>query len=304
MSSDQKPNDCKTPLTGMSGRESVFDKRLREFRNTGTFETPIRANAQFVNKKQTEFDTPSMDSKLRAKETANEEFTEIERLAFIDEHSGLLNTRTILGKLALEMRRSARYRHSFSVLMLELDGFSTMEHLNALASDMLFSTFCTTLNKNSREVDMIGRFDQSSVLIVCPETTLSEAITEAERLRHQIANVHFKKTSQAVNMTVSIGIASYPEHGNVPMELLGAALEAAQKAVALGGNNVCSAKAESSRVEKKVFTATLSTEEDFSPAKETKTQREADEKVDMSPAKESKSSEMVFPVADVSPIIT
>lgn len=264
MADHRKDSSSSTPLTGISGRESVFDKRLREFRITGSFQKPQPKSLLFTKKQSADFDHPSMDSRLTQKHTEHEEVTEIERLAFYDESSGLLNTRTTLGKLATELRRSGRYKRSFSMFIVELDGFTNEDGLTPLAKEMLFSNFCKILRKNVRDVDVLGRFDAPSVIIICPETNLGDAIIEAERLKHIIASTHFSQVSSHVTMTVSIGIASYPEHGTTPVEILGCALEAAQQAVSYGGNAVAATKVEAKAPEIKP-TVDFSPEFDVTP---------------------------------------
>ncbi len=242
MGDDLKNPDVKTPQTGISGRESVFDKRLREFRTSGSFEKPQLKSNQFLKKPSAEFDTPSMDSKLSSLLHDSAEYNELERLAFIDERSGLLNTRTILKKLEKEVKRSVRFGREFSVIVVEMDKLPSAQGLTELAADMLFATFCKLLKKSIREVDILGRFDEPSVLIICPETSLGEAIREAERMKNLIASTHFKQVGHFTSTTVSIGVASYPEHGGQPFDILGAALAGAQQAVASGGNQVCTSR--------------------------------------------------------------
>lgn len=257
MSPDQKSPDPKTPLTGISGKESVFDKKLREFRNTGQFQKPDRKTLEYIKKPSAEFQTPAKDSQLH-NYSNDEEFTETERMAFIDEATGFFNSRTILTKLANEIRRSARYRRKLSTLIIELDGHADKEHLTPFAKDMLFNSFCKTLRKNVRDVDILGRFDESTLMIVCPETSLIDAISEAERLKHVIAASHFKPVGHLISATISVGISSYPEHGGSPIEVLGAALDASRKAITDGGNQVCVAE---SSAQIKDMTAS----QDFSP---------------------------------------
>jgi len=284
-------NDAKTPLTGISGRESVFDKRLREFRNTGSFQKPQPKSLIFNKKQAADFETPSMDSKLRPKTSDNEEITEIERLAFYDEASGLLNTRTTLGKLAQEIRRSGRYKHSFCLFIVELDGYANEDGLTPLAKEMLFADFCKVMRKSIREVDIIGRFDDPSVLVICPETTLGDAVIEAERLKSTISSTHFKRVSSHAAMTVSIGISCYPEHGTTPVEILGSALEAAQQAVSYGGNAIAAAKVEVAAVEEVKPLVDFSPELDATPPQ-----------VDMSPSKAA-ANDMAFATPEVSAVI-
>lgn len=283
-----RTRDAKTPLTAISGRESVFDKRLREFRNTGSFQKPQPKSLLFAKKQAADFETPSMDSKLRPKSSDNEEITEIEKLAFYDEASGLLNTRTTLGKLAQEIRRSGRYKHSFALFIVELDGYANEDGLTPLAKEMLFADFCKVMRKNVREVDIIGRFDEPSVLVICPETNLGDAIIEAERLKSTIASTHFKRVSSHAAMTVSIGISCYPEHGTTPVEILGCALEAAQQAVSYGGNAIAAAKAEAQVTEEIKPLVDFSPELDATPPQ-----------VDMSPTT-TVSNDMAFVAPEVS----
>ena len=210
-------------------------------------------------------------------------------MAFIDESSGMLNARTIMGKIATEMRRSARYKHNFSILVIELDGFSNIASMTPLAVEMIFSSFCKIISKQTREVDLVGRFDESSLLIVCPETSLSDAVIEAERLRHSIASTHFKQVGHHNAMTVSIGISTFPEHGNSPVDMLGAAMEAAQHAVAAGGNNVCTARTDAPKMSEMNFAS----DEDFSPSSITKLTEELATE-DMSPTS-NRNTGMAFP---------
>ena len=266
MSPDQKSPDPKTPVTGISGKESVFDKKLREFRNTGQFQKPDRKALEYIKKPSAEFQTPAKDSKLH--DYSDDEFTETERMAFIDESTGFFNSRTILGKLANEVRRAARYRRKLSLLIVELDGHSDKEHLTQLAKEMLFNSFCKTLRTNVREVDILGRFDESTLMIVCPETSLIDAISEAERLKYIISASHFKPVGHLVSATISVGVASYPEYGGAAIEILGAALDASRDAVVAGGNQVCVAANYTPSIQE------IPVSEDFTPGKDDKVEFE------------------------------
>jgi diguanylate cyclase (GGDEF)-like protein len=296
MSFEPRAHDPKTPLTGQSGRESVFDRRLLEVRNTGGFVKPQRKALDYLKKQSAEFETPSLDSRLHAKEIETEEYTETERVAFLDESSGLLNARTILSKTEAEVRRSTRYKRSFCMVAIELDGIFNSESLTPLAVEMIFLNLCNVLNKNAREVDRLGRFDRTTILMLLPETDMHEAIVETERLREAIAGTRFKQMGYNQTLTVSIGVASYPEHGKTATELLGTTLEAVQQAVAAGGNTVCAATTASDQTGPKAILQTPI--EDFSPAPEKKDESPP---VDMSP---DSNINVVFPTVDVSPIVS
>ena len=276
----EKPFDPKTPRTGISGRESVFDKRLNELRTTGQFTKPNRSALNYVKKPNAEFETPSMDSRL-THAPVSDEITEIERLAFIDAKSQLLNMRTILGKLAVEWRRSRRYKHPFSVIIVELDSMDKLEALAPLAADTVFQTFCKTVGKNVREVDLVGRIGDSRLLVICPETSSGESATESERLKHVIATTRFSQLGLNVTVTASFGVASYPEHADSPEDLFCCALDAIEQAVEVGGNRVNVA--------------------DFPTKEEPATQDFSPEPAkQVLPKKPEMAPDLAFPVADVS----
>lgn len=301
MTTGKNPRDPKTPTTGISGRESVFDKRLREFRNTGQFEKPDLKSMQFLGKKSQEFETPSMDSRLQHS-ASDDEMNELEKRAFLDESSGLLNSRTIISKVALEMRRCARYKREFSLLAVELDRTGQLEGLMPMAQELAFISFCKLVGKGVREVDYIGRFDDKCLLILCPETNSADALKESERLRNIIALASPKQLGQHINLTISIGIASYPETGTAPVEVLGAALEAVQNAIAQGGNTVCTtvatvvANASAASALEAARASDLS--EDFSP----EFNAEPDKEI-AAPDKSASEIGAVFPTLETNPVI-
>lgn len=280
----EKPFDPKTPRVGISGRESVFDKRLNELRTTGQFAKPNRKALQYVKNPNAEFETPSMDSRL-SHPPSDEDITEIERLAFFDPKSQLLNMRAILGKLAVEWRRSRRYKHPFSAIIVELDNMEKLEHLAPLAADTVFQTFCKIVSKNIREVDVVGRIGDSRLLLICPETSSGEGAIEAERLKHVVAAARFTQVGLNVGVTCSLGVASYPEHADSPEDLFCSALDAIEDAVSAGGNRVTVAEFPS--------TEAVATE-DFSP--DPTPQQVLPKKPEMAP-------DLAFPVADVSVVV-
>ena len=225
------------PKTGISGRESVFDKRLQELRSTGQMAKPNRKALSFIKKPTAEFEIPSMDSKI-APVVCDEGTTEIERLAFIDPKSQLLNMRSILVKLATEWRRARRYKHPFSVMIIELDNAELLENLTPLAADSVFQSFCKMLNQNIREVDKIGSLGDNRLFLICPETTTGEAVTEAERLKYLVSHSRFTQVGHHLNLTASIGIASYPESADAPEDIFVAALDAIDAISETGGDKI------------------------------------------------------------------
>lgn len=286
MAFDPKSADPKNQKTGISGRESVFDKRLQELRSTGQFSKPNRKALNYIKKPTAEFETPSLDSKLKHN-IVDDGMTEIERLAFIDAKSQLMNTRTILGKLAIEWRRARRYKHPFSVMIVELDNMSHLEALTPLAKDSVFQSFCKMISNNIREVDQVGCIGDNRLFIICPETTSGEAVIEADRLKYLVSHSRFTQVGHHLALTASMGVSSYPEHADTPEDIFVTALDAVELACESGDKVVCATVAPIEEFN-----------EDFSPQSEDLTPPQ------VLPKKPEMAPDLAFPVADVTPIIS
>ncbi|MBY0357941.1 MAG: GGDEF domain-containing protein [Candidatus Obscuribacterales bacterium] len=225
---------------GLKGQESLFDKRLREFRTTGQIEKPVAAAKSLINTRKT-FETPIPGSASGI--AGNEEHSEIERLAFIDPLTENFNGRTILSKLAIEVKRARRYKRAVGVLMLQIDGLENIAStIPALAFETLMRGISNTISKNLREVDLRGKFDDNKFLVVCPETSLEQLNIVAERLRNKFSTNQTAQVDQSFSATVSVGISAFPRHGESEKEVMEAVAQALASASARGGNQIVQGK--------------------------------------------------------------
>jgi len=100
-------------------------------------------------------------------------------------------------------------------------------------------SLATVLMKSVRKVDYIARYGGEEFVVILPETRLSKAQELAERLRNDIAKHSFLIDGyKQLNITASIGVSSFPEHGQLGNELLNAADSAMYSAKADGRNCV------------------------------------------------------------------
>ncbi len=164
----------------------------------------------------------------------------IRDLAATDGLTGLYNHRRIAELLRDEMRRAARYNRPLSVLMLDLDAFKSLNDTYGHQSgDDLLKHVAKILRASVRTVDKVGRYGGEEFIIVMPETHKDDAFLLAERIRSAVEEQGFILVAgEEVHRTVSVGVASYPEDGLNPAEVIQRADEALYRAKGSGRNCV------------------------------------------------------------------
>lgn len=174
--------------------------------------------------------------------------TELENLSTHDELTGLYNFREFHRQLSEEADRSWRYGHSFSLLMVDIDNFKMVNDMfGHLAGDEALRVLAARIRQEVRPVDRIARYGGEELAIILPETRASGAMTTAERLREIIASHPIALgPGQTVSLTVSIGVAVYPEDVDTRegltellKRLIAAADQALYAAKDVGRNRVC-----------------------------------------------------------------
>ncbi|HMJ58738.1 MAG TPA: diguanylate cyclase [Gemmatimonadales bacterium] len=170
-------------------------------------------------------------SRLREREGQ----TELERLSVTDALTGLYNRRHLMGTLANEVQRSRRLRRTFSVLMADVDHFKRYNDTNGhLGGDAALVKVAEILRKATRGVDSVARYGGEEFLIMLLEAPLATAAIVAERIRARVASEPF----EGGKVTVSIGIAEYPSHGDTPEELIASADAAMYRSKSQGRDQV------------------------------------------------------------------
>ncbi len=165
----------------------------------------------------------------------------LEDLSIHDGLTGLYNYREFHRRLTEEAERSRRYGRPFSLLMLDIDHFKIVnDTCGHLAGDEALRNFAALIRREVRPVDQVSRYGGEEFTIILPETTGSGALAVAERMCDIIATHAITVTSgQTVNLTVSIGVSTYPEDAESEEKLIGAADRALYAAKEAGRNRVC-----------------------------------------------------------------
>lgn len=127
-----------------------------------------------------------------------------QQLSITDQLTGLCNRRRLLERMQEEMLRLARYGHPVSVIMFDLDHFKAInDTFGHGVGDAVLVHTSDLLRERSRETDVCARWGGEEFMVLCPDTSLHEAIVLAEALRQAIASQK-RSTNQAV--TASFGV--------------------------------------------------------------------------------------------------
>jgi diguanylate cyclase (GGDEF)-like protein len=164
----------------------------------------------------------------------------LRNLAIRDSLTDLYNHRHAMDLLTNEFERVGRYAAGVSLLMLDLDEFKRVndEHGHP-AGDAVLREMARVLKETLRTVDSVGRYGGEAFVIVLPHTSPEEAHATAERIRRKVQGHVFWVGAKPLNVTVSVGVASYPSPTvDSPASLVREADRALYRAKEAGRNRV------------------------------------------------------------------
>jgi diguanylate cyclase (GGDEF)-like protein/PAS domain S-box-containing protein len=152
----------------------------------------------------------SILERKRSDEQVRDLNTRLEHLAMTDDLTGLTNRRSFFIRGNNEIRRSERYRTPLSLLVLDLDRFKAVnDRFGHQAGDKMLKCIADTLLRNVREVDTLARLGGEEFGVLLPNTGSEDAARLAERLRAAVEEADCQVRNRKMQVTVSIGVASY-----------------------------------------------------------------------------------------------
>ncbi len=157
-----------------------------------------------------------------------------------DPLTGLFNRRNMEETLDRELHRMARKGRSLGIIMLDLDHFKKFnDTFGHQAGDALLRELGAFLQKNIRGEDFACRYGGEEFVIILPETSLENTRQRAEQLRKEAGHTTIIYRGKSLDaITVSMGVAAFPEHGTTADELLRAADTALYRAKEEGRDRV------------------------------------------------------------------
>jgi diguanylate cyclase (GGDEF)-like protein len=160
---------------------------------------------------------------------------ELERLSVSDSLTGLHNRRFLTQRLSEELAGSFRHKGSFTVLMADVDEFKKYnDAFGHPAGDEVLRKVAKILLASTRSVDCTARYGGEEFAVLLPKTTGEPALEVAERIRNRVAQEEFFGR----RITISIGLAEFPEHGATAEAVISRADEALYDAKRGGRNRI------------------------------------------------------------------
>lgn len=160
---------------------------------------------------------------------------ELERLSTTDTLTGLSNRRHLMNLLTHEIERAKRAGQPFSILMLDVDHFKKYNDAHGhQAGDEVLARVSTVLRNSIRPYDCAVRYGGEEFLVMLSATSLERAGESAERIRKQVRAESF----EGGPVTISIGVAEFPSHGDTAKAVIGKADAALYEAKRAGRDRV------------------------------------------------------------------
>jgi len=163
---------------------------------------------------------------------------DLEKLSMTDPLTGIYNRRYLNMRLSEEITRYNRYKHPFSFMILDLDKFKMYnDTYGHLAGDRLIKDLSKLFDNSLRTIDIAARFGGDEFVAIFPQTPKKDAIQITNRIKDKIdeaINIDHGK----IPLSVSMGLATYPDDASSIMELIEKTDQALYLAKKGGGNRV------------------------------------------------------------------
>jgi diguanylate cyclase (GGDEF)-like protein len=165
----------------------------------------------------------------------------LEELAVRDSLTGLYLRRFLLGRMGEEMTRHLRSGKELSFLMVDLDEFKKYnDQFGHIAGDIVLKVVGKILQESFQQPgDIVGRYGGEEFAVLLPDCPKKSAIELAHGLREKIEKQSIMLRRQQTRVTISVGIASFPEDARVKEGLIQRADQALYKAKKEGRDRVC-----------------------------------------------------------------
>ena len=163
--------------------------------------------------------------------------------AMRDSITGVYNRRYLDEILPLELARAQRKGYPLSIIMLDIDFFKKVnDNFGHKAGDDVIIGMGHLLQSQTRDSDCVSRYGGDEFVVVMPEMSAEHALQRAELWREAFKAMVYKIGEKVVQVTVSLGVSTFPENGSDSDTLLKKADAALYQAKTTGRDRTCAAK--------------------------------------------------------------
>ncbi|MGU9951276.1 MAG: diguanylate cyclase [Gammaproteobacteria bacterium WSBS_2016_MAG_OTU1] len=177
------------------------------------------------------------------KEQMDRNYQDMEVVSFTDSLTGLYNRHYFYQMAEKQIKISQRNKQHLSVLICDVDHFKSINDKHGhLIGDIALKHVADIVKSSIRDSDICARFGGEEFMVLANNTTLTAALTMAEKIRHNLESAHCVHEGITLKITISIGVAGVPQAtGTKINEAIDHADKALYDAKNKGRNQVCSA---------------------------------------------------------------
>ncbi len=168
-------------------------------------------------------------------------FSSVKNMATYDTLTGLYNRRSFEERLEIEAQKSFHNGVPLSLVMVDIDHFKKVnDTFGHTEGDQILCKISSLLKSSVRRKDTVARYGGEEFILILPEAVLEQTFVIAERIRQLVEKTPFEVGRAQVNLTLSMGICSFPSHRVKSKEdLIKMADQALYDAKRGGRNKVC-----------------------------------------------------------------
>lgn len=156
-------------------------------------------------------------------------------LATTDGLTELFNHRYFQDQMKIVLEHAKRYETNFSLIIIDIDYFKKFnDTFGHQSGDAVLKQVAQMLVRNVRATDIVCRYGGEEMSIIMPNTSKIDALTVAQKICKRVSEKRFRlSNTQDGHVTISLGVATFPENGSSPSEII----DAADKQLYISKNN-------------------------------------------------------------------
>ena len=177
-------------------------------------------------------------------------YGEVEQASITDYLTGAYNHGYFQQQLRKECERATRASDSLSLLIVDIDHFKNVNDLYGhLTGDQVLKAITARMKTELRTSDQLARYGGEEFAVILPNTASYGAKNVVERLRCSVSAFPIWVENLSINLTVSMGVATFPGQAATPKELISLADRAMYQAKAHGRNCIYVTGSENSQID-------------------------------------------------------
>jgi len=166
-------------------------------------------------------------------------FEKTVKASMFDNLTGLYNRQSFDETLKREINRAKRHKKELSILFLDLDDFKDInDSFGHQTGDEVLKRVAEIVLNEKRSEDLAARYGGEEIVVIMPETSKFDSLVLAERIRQRVEEMRIDLNGHTVRLTISGGLASFPENADNAESLLKCADNALYRAKGSGKNGI------------------------------------------------------------------